>query len=94
MSAQAGDRKKKEREAQEAGLDKALEQTFPASDPFSIGRFTANEPPSRPPDRMAPRLDRQGTKGRGAPSGQGRGGRSVARRPRAQRSMDIFCLRA
>lgn len=94
MGVQAGERKKKEREAQEDGLDKALEQTFPASDPFSIGRFTANEPPSRPTDRMAPRLDRQSTKGRGAPSGQGRGGKVATPRSWAQRSMDTFCLRA
>jgi hypothetical protein len=29
-------------------LDEALRQTFPASDPVSIGRVTATEPPSRP----------------------------------------------
>jgi hypothetical protein len=31
----------------EAELDKALAQTFPASDPFSVGQFTSTEPPSR-----------------------------------------------
>jgi hypothetical protein len=35
-------------------LDEALGQTFPASDPFSVGQITANEPPSRPIDRKAP----------------------------------------
>jgi hypothetical protein len=35
-------------------LDRALVQTFPASDPFSVGRFTSTEPPSRPVDRKAP----------------------------------------
>jgi hypothetical protein len=45
----------------EARLDEALAQTFPASDPFSVGRFTGTEPPSRPVDRRAPKsvpLDR------------------------------------
>ena len=43
-----------ERRKQEAGLDEALEQTFPASDPFSVGQFTATEAPARPADREAP----------------------------------------
>jgi hypothetical protein len=42
-------------------LDQALDQTFPASDPFSVGQITGTEPPSRPVDRKAPRIDaRQG----------------------------------
>ena len=36
-------------------LDTALAQTFPASDPFEVGRFTSTEPPARPVDREAPR---------------------------------------
>ena len=36
-------------------LDRALAQTFPASDPFSVGQFTGTEPPARPVDREAPR---------------------------------------
>ena len=43
-----------DRRKQEAGLDEALEQTFPASDPFSVGQFTATEAPARPADRKAP----------------------------------------
>ncbi len=39
----------------DAELDKALAQTFPASDPFSVGHFTSTEPPARPVDRKAPR---------------------------------------
>lgn len=39
----------------DAELDKALAQTFPASDPFSVGQFTGTEPPSRPVERKAPR---------------------------------------
>jgi hypothetical protein len=38
----------------DADLDKALAQTFPASDPFSVGRFTSTEPPSRSVDHQAP----------------------------------------
>jgi hypothetical protein len=34
----------------DADLDRALAQTFPASDPFSVGHFTGTEPPSRPVD--------------------------------------------
>ena len=41
----------------DAELDKALAQTFPASDPFSVGRFTSTEPPARPVDRQAPRTE-------------------------------------
>ena len=38
----------------EAELDKALAQTFPASDPFSVGQFTGTEPPSRSIDHKPP----------------------------------------
>jgi hypothetical protein len=31
-------------------LDEGLRQTFPASDPVSVGRFTSTEAPSRPVD--------------------------------------------
>jgi hypothetical protein len=43
-----------DRRKQETGLDEALEQTFPASDPFSVGQVTATEAPARPADRKAP----------------------------------------
>jgi hypothetical protein len=49
----------RERRKLEAELDKALAQTFPASDPYSVGRFTSTEPPARPVDRQAPELDEQ-----------------------------------
>ena len=42
-----------ERRKLDARLDEALEETFPASDPFSVGRFTGTEPPSRPVDTKA-----------------------------------------
>jgi hypothetical protein len=32
-------------------LDEGLKATFPASDPVSVGHFTATEPPSQPIDR-------------------------------------------
>jgi hypothetical protein len=32
-------------------LDEGLKQTFPASDPVSVGHFTGTEPPSQPADR-------------------------------------------
>jgi hypothetical protein len=56
MSAQTESSQKDRRRKLEAGLDEALAQTFPASDPFSVGRSTGTEPPSRPVDRRAPRI--------------------------------------
>jgi hypothetical protein len=41
----------------DADLDQALAQTFPASDPFSVGHFTGTEPPTRSIDHKAPRLE-------------------------------------
>jgi hypothetical protein len=38
-------------------LDDALTDTFPASDPVSVGSFTSTEPPARPIDRKAPVID-------------------------------------
>ena len=32
-------------------LDEGLRETFPASDPVSVGHFTSTEPPGRPIDR-------------------------------------------
>jgi hypothetical protein len=45
-----------ERRKLDVRLDEALAQTFPASDPFSVGHFTATEPPARPVDRKAARV--------------------------------------
>jgi hypothetical protein len=47
----AGGRGGKERRHLDELLDEGLRQTFPASDPVSVGHFTATEPPSRPIDR-------------------------------------------
>jgi hypothetical protein len=35
-------------------LDEGLRDTFPASDPVTVGHFTSTEPPSRPVDPAAP----------------------------------------
>jgi hypothetical protein len=35
-------------------LDEGLRETFPASDPVTVGRFTSTEPPGRPVDTAAP----------------------------------------
>lgn len=56
-----------DRRKQEAGLDEALAQTFPASDPFSVGQFTGTEAPSRPADRKAPLVDAQEAEARDLP---------------------------
>jgi hypothetical protein len=37
-------------------LDEGLAESFPASDPVSVGQFTGTEPPSRPIDRSAVEL--------------------------------------
>jgi hypothetical protein len=52
--ARATEKKPSERRKLEERLDEALEETFPASDPFSVGHFTGTEPPSRPVDTKAP----------------------------------------
>jgi hypothetical protein len=48
-------------------LDDGLKNTFPASDPVSVGHFTSTEPPSRPID-TAVGLTLEQTKGRGTQS--------------------------
>jgi hypothetical protein len=35
-------------------LDGGLRETFPASDPVTVGHFTGTEPPSQPCDRAVP----------------------------------------
>jgi hypothetical protein len=44
-------KRQKRKQHLEELLDRALEGTFPASDPVSVGRFTSTEAPSRPIDR-------------------------------------------
>ena len=45
-------------------LDEGLRETFPASDPVSVGHFTGTEPASRPADRGDGDLSLRKTKGR------------------------------
>jgi hypothetical protein len=40
-------------------IDKALDMTFPASDPVASGKATGTEPPKRPVDRRAPIVSRE-----------------------------------
>jgi hypothetical protein len=42
---------------QDRKVDKALEDTFPASDPVTVGDITADEPAHARKDRKAPELD-------------------------------------
>jgi hypothetical protein len=57
MSMRTSNEQRQRRRELDDVLDEALKQTFPASDPFSIGQFTATEPPLRPVDRRAPRIE-------------------------------------
>ena len=52
-SRQAGAKKK------EKNVDKAVEMTFPASDPTTHGKTTGTEPPCRPVDRKAPEISKE-----------------------------------
>jgi hypothetical protein len=58
------------RKLRDAELDRALAETFPASDPFSVGQITSTEPPARPVDRKAPLIVIEG-KRRGAATRRG-----------------------
>jgi hypothetical protein len=60
----------KSRKLRDAELDRALAETFPASDPFSVGQITSTEPPARPVDRKAPLIVIEG-KRRGAVTRRG-----------------------
>jgi hypothetical protein len=54
-----GSHKPEKKVRKEGKLDKAVEHTFPASDPTAPGRATANEKPSRPADRQAPVISKE-----------------------------------
>jgi hypothetical protein len=57
------------KEKKDEEVDKAVDETFPASDPTTHGKPTANEPSQRPVDRKAPVITReqieQAQRGRG-----------------------------
>ena len=57
MAAKTKANRRKQTLDQEARLDEALDDTFPASDPIAVGRGTSTEPPLRSPDHKAPRID-------------------------------------
>lgn len=44
----------KQSQPKEAKVDEAIKETFPASDPPSMGKPTATEPPVAPTSRKAP----------------------------------------
>jgi hypothetical protein len=44
---------------QDKKLDKAVEKTFPASDPVTVGRPTSTEPAKRPVDRQPPVITKE-----------------------------------
>jgi hypothetical protein len=46
-----------DRNNDERDLDKALEDTFPASDPVTVGQSTGDEAPTAPIGRKTPLLD-------------------------------------
>jgi hypothetical protein len=71
----SGERRKRKAEL-DAELDRALAQTFPASDPYSVGRFTSTEPPARPVDRQAPEISPAPT-GAGPSRRPGKSGKST-----------------
>ncbi|MDX2159509.1 MAG: hypothetical protein SFW09_23635 [Hyphomicrobiaceae bacterium] len=51
------DRKADRKDRTEKKLDKAIADTFPASDPIAPGDVTADDQPRRPVDRKPPRID-------------------------------------
>jgi hypothetical protein len=55
-----GSKGSRERQHVDELLDEGLKETFPASDPVSVGHFTSTEPPSRPIDAAAIDLQSEG----------------------------------
>jgi len=49
----------KQPNAKEKKLDEAVKETFPASDPPSIGSATSTEAPTKPVDRKAPQIRKE-----------------------------------
>jgi hypothetical protein len=45
--------------AQDKKLDKAVEKSFPASDPVTVGKPTGTEPAKRPVDRQPPIITKE-----------------------------------
>jgi hypothetical protein len=47
------------RKETERKVDKAIDMTFPASDPVATGGATSTEPPRRPADRKPPIVSKE-----------------------------------
>lgn len=47
------------RKDEEKKVDRAIDMTFPASDPVATGEATSTEPPKRPKDRKARVISRE-----------------------------------
>ena len=47
------------KKSKEKKIDKAVDMTFPASDPPARGKATGTEPPKRPVDRKAPVITKE-----------------------------------
>jgi hypothetical protein len=55
----AGTTHREDRKRREEKLDKAIRDTFPASDPPASGRATSTEPSRRPKDRQPPEITKE-----------------------------------
>jgi hypothetical protein len=49
----------REKHKEEKKIDKAVDMTYPASDPTAKGKPTGTEPPRRPVERKAPRITKE-----------------------------------
>ena len=59
MSGKAGKTDAEAHSRADKKVDKAVDISFPASDPTAHGRPTSTEAPSRPQDRKAPEITRE-----------------------------------
>ena len=67
----------KKTKAKQRKVDRALDMSFPASDPPASGRSTGTEPPARPSSRQAPRTSKAEIE---AAAGSGRKPQAKARK--------------
>jgi hypothetical protein len=76
---------------QDKKLDKAVEKTFPASDPVTVGRPTSTEPAQRPVDRQPPVITKEQVEA--AARGEGHAHRDAAS-PAELRARRMICAKA
>jgi hypothetical protein len=50
---------RRKRTSKDAGVDRSLDMTFPASDAPARGTATSTEPPKRPTNRKAPLMTKE-----------------------------------